>query len=127
VYKDFAIVENHPQAAFAAQVAECAGEQGHYWPMHERLFAAPDEWDTTPDAARASFDRYAGELNLDAAAFGQCLDTGRYRNEVQADYDEAVGLGINGTPSFVINGKLLVGAQPTENWIQILDRELAGQ
>jgi protein-disulfide isomerase len=127
VYKDFAIVSNHPQAAFAAQAAECAGEQAQYWSMHERLFAVPEEWDTTPDAARTSFDRYAGELNLDTAAFGQCLDAGRYRDEVQADYDEAVGLGMNGTPSFVINGKLLVGAQPTEDWIRILDRELAEQ
>jgi protein-disulfide isomerase len=95
--------------------------------MHERLFAAPEEWDTTPSAARTSFERYAGELDLDATSFGQCLDAGRYRDEVQVDYNEAVELGMNGTPSFVINGKLLVGAQPTKDWIQILDRELAGR
>ena len=127
MYKDFPIVSNHPQAADAAEAAQCAGEQDAYWEMHERLFAQPEEWDTTQDAARASFERYADELDLDADALRSCLDDERYAADVQANFEEAAGLGLTGTPSFIINGKLLVGAHPTETWIEILDQELAEQ
>jgi len=127
VYKDLPIVDNHPQAAFAAEAAECAGEQGQYWPMHEQLFAEPEAWDTTAEAARASFERYAGELGMNNAELLACFDEGRYRDEVQADLEEARQFGLSGTPSFVINGKLLVGAYPTEDFVRIVDRELNGR
>jgi protein-disulfide isomerase len=127
VYKDLPIVDNHPQAALAAEAAECAGEQGQYWPMHEQLFAQPEAWDTTADEARASFERYAGELGMNGVDLLACLDQGRYRDEVQADSNEAREFGLSGTPSFVINGKLLVGAYPTEDFVRIVDRELANR
>jgi protein-disulfide isomerase len=127
VYKDFPIVNNHPQAALAAEAAECAGDQDKYWDMHDQLFAQPEEWDTTPEDARSSFRRYAEVLALNADDLLRCVDEGRYREEVQADFDEAVGLGLNGTPAFIINGKLLVGAQPAEVFVEVLDQELARQ
>lgn len=127
VFKDFPIVRTHPQAALAAEAAECAGEQGQYWAMHERLFAQADEWDTTADQARASFARYAPALGMNGDALVTCVTQGRYRAEVQANGAEATELGMNGTPSFVINGKLLVGAYPTEDFTRIVDRELAGR
>ncbi len=127
VYKDMPIVDNHPQAASAAEAAECAGEQGQYWPMHEQLFAEPEAWNTTADEARASFERYANELGMNSADLLACFAEGRYRGEVQADFDEAQQFGLSGTPSFVINGKLLVGAYPTEDFVRIVDRELNGR
>lgn len=117
-------MSNHPQAAYAAEAAQCAGEQGQYWEMHNQLFAQPDQWDTTREAARASFQTYADVLNLNNGDFLQCLDEGRYTANVEANMQEARRFGLTGTPSFIINGKLLVGAHPTETFVQILDQEL---
>ena len=127
VFKDFPIVQLHPQAELAAQAAECAGDQGQYWQMHGQLFAEPSEWDTTPEAAQESFRRYAAALGLDSAELLHCIDQGRYADEVQRDMTEGRTLGLTGTPAFIINGKLLSGARPTEQFIRVLDRELSAR
>jgi protein-disulfide isomerase len=125
VFKDLPILSNHPQAGLAAQAAECAGDQNAYWEMHGALFAEPSEWDTTADEAKAAFRRYATALNLNADALLECVEQGRYAEEVDGDIREAIRLGLNGTPAFIINGRLLSGARPTEQFIQVLDRELS--
>jgi protein-disulfide isomerase len=127
VYKDFPIVQLHPQASIAAEAAECAGEQGQYWPMHAVLFAEPSEWDTTEDIARAAFAEYASGIGLDTARFDACMAEGRYRPAVEANIAEGRRMGVTGTPAFIINGKILAGAQPTEVFRRVLDRELKQQ
>jgi protein-disulfide isomerase len=124
VYKDFPIVELHPQAHLAAEAAQCAGEQGRFWEMHGMLFERPSEWDTVASAARVAFEEYALTLQLDVEQFGGCLDEGRYQQRVQTTLAEGRYLGMTGTPGFVINGKFLGGAQPTEIFKRVLDREL---
>jgi protein-disulfide isomerase len=124
VYKDFPVVSSHPQAALAAQAAECAGEQNSYWQMHGKLFAEPSEWDTTPEEAKAAFQRYAEAIQIDPAELMQCVDQQRYADEVNLDAKDAARLGLNGTPAFIINGKLMTGARPSEHFIQVIDREL---
>lgn len=126
VFKDFPIVELHPQAQLAAQAAECAGDQGKYWDMHAMLFANAQQWDTTPDVAQQQFQSYAQALTMDLPAFEQCMAQQTYAAEVQADFNEARSLGLQGTPAFIINGKLLSGARPIEQFVQVLDRELVG-
>jgi len=121
------VLSNHPQAGLAAQAAECAGDQGQYWTMHGKLFATPSEWDTTSEAALVSFRRYAEVIGIDATVLEQCITEGVYAPEVQRDFEEARLLGLTGTPAFIINGRLLSGAHPVEQFIQILDRELAEQ
>ena len=121
------MVSNHPQAAYAAEAAQCAGEQGKYWEMHNQLFAQPEQWDTTPQAARETFAAYADVLDLNNSDLLQCLDEGRYTANIEANLQEARRFGLTGTPSFIINGKLLVGAHPTETFVQVLDQELAQQ
>lgn len=125
VFKDLPILSNHPQAGLAAQAAECAGAQGKYWEMHGKLFAQPQEWDTTSTAARTQFERYADVIGADAVELSRCIDEGRFFDEVRFDIAEATGLGLTGTPAFLINGKLLSGARPPEQFIQVLDRELS--
>ncbi len=68
---------------------------------------------------------YAGELDLDTADFAACLDEGRFAAEVQRDLDEAQRYGVNATPAFFVNGRLLSGAQPFEEFQRIIDDELA--
>ena len=124
VYKHLAITELHPQAALASEAARCAGDQGKYWEMHAELFKAPSAWDTTADTARATFGRYAKQLGLDMGGFDACMSEGRQRPAVETNRAEAQRLGLTGTPAFVINGKLLAGAQPYTVFQRALDREL---
>lgn len=128
VFKDLPILSLHPQAGLAAQAAECAGQQGEFWAMHDKLFADPREWDnTTTETAIAAFGRYADAIGLDGAALQQCVISNETLAEVEGDLNEAQRLGITGTPAFVINNKLLSGAQPTEIFVQILESELRAQ
>lgn len=124
VFKDFPILQLHPQADRASQAAECAGDQDRYWDMHDQLFADQSEWDTTADQAKASFQRYAEVIGLNIDQFNQCYSEGRYVDEVQGDFDEARQLGLSSTPNFVINGKLLVGAHPAEVFTRVIEAEL---
>jgi predicted DsbA family dithiol-disulfide isomerase len=68
---------------------------------------------------------YAKEVGLDAATFDKCLTSAKYQNAVQKDIDEGARLGVNGTPVFFVIGRMLVGAQPLENFVRVTDDELA--
>ncbi len=125
VYKDFPLVSLHPQAGLAAEAAKCAGDQGRYWDMHHKLFQNPQAWDTTEATALNSFQRYADELRLDGVMLRRCVEQGIYTDAVRRNFDEGRRLGVGGTPTFMIGDKLLVGAQPTEVFREVLDQELA--
>jgi protein-disulfide isomerase len=126
VYKDFPIDSIHAQARPAAEAAECAGEQGAYWAMHDRIFEGKDEWAENPDAA-AIFKGYATELGLDTAQFDACFNEGVYAAEVQTDLEEGQRAGVTGTPAFFINGRKVEGAQPFSVFQQIIEDELSGE
>jgi len=115
VFKDFPLANIHPQSPKAHEAARCAGEQGAYWEMHDRLFAGQAEWAGNPNHV-AVFKGYSADLGLDTAAFDACLDGGHWAEVVNADLSEGAGLGIRGTPSFFIAGYPLVGAQPYETF-----------
>jgi protein-disulfide isomerase len=102
VYRDFPLNSIHTNAQKAAEAAVCAGRQGKYWDMNEKLFATQDEWSESSDAA-SSFKTYAGDLGLDKSAFNQCLDKGEAAVEVQGETLLAESLGLRGTPSFLVN------------------------
>ncbi|GIV80263.1 MAG: hypothetical protein KatS3mg050_4657 [Litorilinea sp.] len=126
VYKDFPIDSLHAQARAAAEAAECAGAQGAYWPMHDRIFVGKDEWAENPNAVDV-FKGYAVELGLDPAAFNTCLDEGTYADEVQADFEEGKRAGVTGTPGFFINGRKVEGAQPFAVFQEIIEAALNQQ
>jgi protein-disulfide isomerase len=119
VYRDFPLVQIHPNAARAAEAAACAHEQGKFWPMHDAMFEHQDK------LAEADLKASAAALGLDAAAFNTCLDSGRHTAEWQKDAAEGDRYGVSSTPAFFINGRLVVGAQPYESFVRILDEELA--
>lgn len=108
----------HQQAQFAAEAALCAGDQGGFWPMHDWLFA--NHQAISPETVLAQ----ATEQGLDIDALNVCIDEGRHSAEVEADMKEAGSFGITGTPGFVVNGRILTGAQPLENFIKVIDDEL---
>ena len=107
VHKDFPL-PSHAGALPAAEAARCAGSQGVFWEYHDLLYLG------VPDFSRDDLVRYAGRLSLDRAAFTTCIDTRRLHKNVEADVVEGRAIGVRGTPTFLINGTLLVGAQPIE-------------
>ncbi len=119
VYRDFPLVQIHPNAARAAEAAACANDQGKFWAMHDVLFEHQDK------LGEADLKQSAVALGLDAAAFGQCLESGRHSAEWQKDIAEGQRYGISSTPAFFINGRLVVGAQPYESFARVVEEELA--
>jgi protein-disulfide isomerase len=121
VYRDFPLASIHPNAASASEAANCANEQNVFWEYHDLLFSG------SKGLSGDAYLAYAQELSLDMTAFGECVDSRRYEDEVQADFDFAARLGVRSTPTFFINGLPLVGAQPFEIFKQVIDQELAGE
>lgn len=123
VYRDFPLGA-HPQAPAAAQASECADDQDSYWDMHDMLFAKMSEWSGSPTAID-SFKAYASDLGLNTAKFNDCLDTEQYATEITDDLNAGRQAGVSGTPTFFINGRKLVGAQPFSAFQTIIEEELA--
>jgi protein-disulfide isomerase len=121
VYRDFPLTSLHSNAMPAAAAANCAREQEMYWEYNELLF------DMKLNLGKSTYTHYAEELGLDLGAFTECLDSGRHVDEVEADYEYAVNLGIRSTPTFFVNGIPVVGAQPFESFKKLIDQELAGE
>jgi protein-disulfide isomerase len=118
VFRHFPL-DFHAQAEKSGEAAACAGEQGKFWEMHDLL------WENTSKLQVADLKAHAATLGLDGAAFGACLDSGRYAPLVEADVEAGRGYGVSGTPAFFVNGRPLVGAQPFEAFAQVVDDELA--
>ncbi|WP_455378996.1 thioredoxin domain-containing protein [Petrachloros mirabilis] len=117
VYRDYP-VPNHPHAPKAAEAAQCAAEQGQFWEYHDLLFSRQtpgDGWD---------YAVLAKELGLQEERFTTCLNTGRYQDEVSKDLRDALKLGITSTPTFFVNGRPLIGAQPVAAFQKVIDRIL---
>jgi protein-disulfide isomerase len=117
VFRHFPL-DFHAQAEKAGEAAACAGDQGKFWEMHDLL------WQNTAKLQVADLKTHAATLGLDAAAFAQCLDSGRHDGLVEADIAAGQGYGVSGTPAFFVNGRPLVGAQPFEAFAQVIDDEL---
>lgn len=118
IFRDYPIDQLHPAARKAHEAARCANEQGKFWALHDKVFAA------APRASLEDLNAYATEVGLDGAAFDQCLSSAKYQAAVQKDIDEGARLSVTGTPAVFVNGRLLVGAQPLENFTRIIDDEL---
>jgi protein-disulfide isomerase len=117
VYRHYPL-PGHPNARPAAEAAACAGEQGKFWPYHDRLFA--DQTKLTD----ADLKKTAADLGLDAAKFGACVDSHKYKSAIDADVAAGQDVGVDGTPAFFVNGRLLSGAQPFELFKKLIDEEL---
>lgn len=118
VFRDFPLTQIHPNAGKAAEAGLCANDQGKFWPMHDRLFVDPNKLGVE------DLKTHASELGLDAAAFAACLDSGKHTAVWQRSLEEGQRYGLTGTPSFFINGRLLVGALPFESFALVIDDEL---
>lgn len=125
VFRDFPVQEIHPEATIAAIAAECAEDQGKYFELHDKIFREQDRRGRDVVRFRAQeLKRWGMEIGLDPAPFNECLDTARYKDEVAKDLADAMSLGINGTPVFFVNGRLLAGAHPFSTFQKVIEEEL---
>ena len=108
----------HNRAKPAARAAECAHEQGKFWPMHDKLFENQGQLED------AQLESYAGAVGLDVKKWKSCYASNKYDARIEADQKQAVTLGARGTPAFFINGRYLGGAQPFSSFQALIDEEL---
>jgi protein-disulfide isomerase len=118
VYKHSAFLGQ--ESIWAAQAAECAADQGKFWEYHDLLFSKQNG-ENVGTFTKDNLIKYAQELKLDAAKFDPCLKNDETLARVQADTLEGRDVGVTGTPTFFINGKPLVGAQPLQAFQQQID------
>jgi len=119
VYKDFPVSSTHPGAQETAEASHCAREQGKYWEYFDVLFA---------NQGKSGYDDlmgFANEVGLNSTQFSECLTTHKYKSKVDADFNEAFRIGVYGTPTFFINGQVVVGPKSFNEFKQIIDSELA--
>ena len=118
VFKQFPLVSIHSESLPAALASECAHEQEKFWEYHDGLYF---------NQGSLGVDFYlalAESLQLDNIKFKQCLESSKYQDEVQDDFNEGVRAGVTGTPAFFINDQLIVGSHPFENFKKAIDSEL---
>jgi len=106
-YRNFPLTRIHPHAEHAAEIAEAAGERGKFWGMHDLLFEHQDALEDDELIA------YARMLGIDPKWAAQALTEGRYESRVRADFASGVRSGVNGTPTFFINGVRYEGGADT--------------
>jgi protein-disulfide isomerase len=107
----------------AALASECAAEQQKFWEYHELLFAQR-QGGQNPDYSNENLKTLAQQLDLDIKAFSECLDSGRYTSTVLQQTQFARQMGLTSTPSFLINGKVIIGAQPYEVFEGVIEEAL---
>jgi len=120
VFLNLPLVSIHPNAAAAAEFAMCAAAQNRFWPVHDLLYQYQDQWAPLADPS-AYFSGLAETAELDRAKLQQCLQGGEMRTLIQTEAERNFQAGIRSTPSFVIDGRLLEGAQRIGVWRPILD------
>jgi NhaA family Na+:H+ antiporter len=117
VYRHLPISSMHPHAYLAAEAAEAAGAQGKFWEMHEMLYGH-EELD------RSHVVEYAEELELDMDRFLSDLDDHVYASKVKEDFRSGIRSGVNGTPTFFLNGERYDGAWDLESLIELVQKPL---
>ncbi len=118
-YRDFPL-PGHQYARYAALAAQCGGEQGKFWEMHDQLFQH-HEWAQTGKNPRALFRDFAKTIGLDLVKYDACTDGQRYAGRIQASLEEGERAGVQGTPSFFVNGKRFEGHATSDAFQALVD------
>lgn len=113
IYRDFPIEELHPGATLAAQAGECAADQDKFWPFHNSLYRQTD-------ISTDSLTKAAQSANLDLNRWQKCLQSGSKATEVEADLEAGAAAGVQGTPTFFLNGVKIEGEIPYEIFDQVV-------
>jgi protein-disulfide isomerase len=115
VFRNFPLVQMHPEAEAAAETAEFAAAHGKFWEMHDLLF------ENQPRLGGALYLELARKLKLSIPALSQALEEGQFTEHVRADFNSGVRSGVNGTPTFFINGQRHDGSFEFAELLLVLD------
>lgn len=119
VYRDFPLDDAHPRARVAAEAAECAGAQGKFWQFHDYIF------ENQSKIASMDFVAVGDMFGLDSARFTSCIRARETSGEVEKDFRDGILLGVEGTPTFFVNGTLVSGALPFGEFQRVIEAELS--
>lgn len=122
VYKYFPLSQ-HKNGIPAVQAAEAAGMQGKFWGMHDLLFAKQDDW-AESDNPLDLFKQYAKSLNLDVDKFQKDYNSKGIQTKIQQDQNEGITIGLEATPTFVINGKIISNPASYDDFKALIAKEL---
>jgi protein-disulfide isomerase len=117
VHRDFPL-DGHPRAFPAARAARCAHEQDRFWDYHRGLLSSPG------DFSDEDLRRRAVGLGLNASRFDKCLRSDKHDEAIRASVKDGARIGVTGTPAFFINGRMMFGARPIEQFQEVIDAEL---
>ena len=117
-YWNFAFLGD--ESTWAAEAAECAADQDKFWEYHDKLYAS-QSGENQGAFNKDNLKKFAEELDLDTQTFNECLDSGKYTSLIQDDTNTSSALGVQSTPTFLINGQAVVGAQSFEVFQQTID------
>lgn len=118
-FHNFPLILNHPLSLKAAEVAQCAFDQGKFWEMHDLLYENQEIWPKSPDAM-SLFKSYAKQIGLDGNRFDACASGDIKRETVMADLEQGEARRINSTPTFFVNGTRVVGIPSVEYFIDVV-------
>lgn len=130
VFRDFAFLG--PESTAAAEAAQCAEDQNKLWPYHDALYSAKVADDANGGQeddgffSTAELLKLGQQVGLTMSTFTSCVENNTDANIVAQEKGAAAAAGINSTPSFIINGQMLVGAEPYSTFQQTLDSALGG-
>lgn len=119
VFRHFPLTQVHQNALLAAKASEAAGLQGKFWEMHDMLFDHQTDWSLGLGAYDFIFG-YAKTLGLDTAKFANDINSPAIEAKILAEYQEGVKLGVKGTPSFFVNGKLIDNPRSPEAFNELI-------
>jgi protein-disulfide isomerase len=114
----------HRNAVPTAQAAMCAAAQGKFWQYHDALFESQDTWAAMPEP-RTVLDSIARSVGVDVSDWSKCVDSDRMLPLIFADRDRAAAAGVQSTPSFLVGGAVLAGAQPLADMRPVIDSAIA--
>ena len=122
-YREFPL-SVHKYSRLAALAGECAGEQGKFWDMHDHLFDQ-HQWADADADPTAVFHGFAKDMGLDLAKYDACVSSQRYAGRVEASYEEGEARGVQGTPTFFIDGRKYAGRATSDALRALVDSLLA--
>ncbi len=108
------------ESQWAAEASECADEQGKFWEYHDKLFAS-QSGENQGAFAKDKLKKFAADLNLDTTKFNACLDSGKFTQVIKDETQMAGSLGVQSTPTFLVNTTPVQGAQPFDTFSKLIE------
>lgn len=118
VFRNFPLTNIHANAIVSAMAVEAAGEQGKYWEMFGKVYETQDKWSESKTAIDI-FVEYAKEMELDVDKFKKAIEENKFKDKIDRDFSDGQILGVNATPTFFVNGEMVVGITDLINKVNL--------